>query len=81
MPGVPVELLPDDELVFQTGGPGGELADSDLPLARALLSKAAPPCFISFLNLERLFWNQILTCNSTPPAKEEETFRTQRKKS
>lgn len=66
MPGVPVELLPDDELVFQTGGPGGELADSDLPLASALLSKAAPPCFISFLNLERLFWNQILTCSPPP---------------
>lgn len=49
---------------FQPGGTGGEPADSALPLANALPSRAAPPCFISFLNLERLFWNQILTCKS-----------------
>lgn len=71
VPGVPVELFPDDEVVFQTGGTGGELADRDLPLAKALVSKAAPPCFISFLNLERLFWNQILTC---PPNKRKGTM-------
>lgn len=67
MPGVPVEVLPDDEVVFHTGGTGGELAESALPFARALLSKAAPPCFISFLNLDRLFWNQIFTWNTMKP--------------
>lgn len=56
------EPFPDEELGFQPGGTGGELAESARPLASALPSRAAPPCFISFLNLERLFWNQILTC-------------------
>lgn len=62
MPGVPDEALPEAEVVFHTGGTGGELPERALPLVRALLSRAAPPCFISFLNLERLFWNQIFTC-------------------
>lgn len=51
---------------LHTGATVGEPLDSPRPVARALASmEPLPPCFISFLNLERLFWNQIFTCRGT----------------
>lgn len=52
--GVPTEVLTlADE--FHTGATEGEPALSPRPLASALVSMLPPPCFISFLNLDRLF--------------------------
>ena len=65
MPALPEDAFPEAEEVFHTAGTGGEPPDRARPLLRAPLSRAAPPCFISFLNLERLFWNQIFTCNGS----------------
>lgn len=40
---------------FQTGARDGDPVDSPRPFAKAFVSIVPPPCFISFLNLERLF--------------------------
>ena len=47
--------------VLHTGATDGEPLDSPRPLASVLASIVPLPCFMSFLNLERLFWNQIFT--------------------
>lgn len=51
-----------DAETSQTGGSAGERGDSAAEPGRGSLSWGLLPCFSSFLNLERLFWNQILTC-------------------
>jgi len=51
-----------DAETSQTGGSAGERGDSAAEPGRGSLSWGLLPCFSSFLNLERLFWNQIFTC-------------------
>lgn len=51
---MPADVLTVDE-VFQTGATEGEPLDSPRPLASAPVSIVLPPCFINFLNLDRLF--------------------------
>lgn len=48
----------------QSGGMLGEQGDSEEEVCRCCCSSLAAlePCFMIFLYLERLFWNQILTC-------------------
>lgn len=46
----------------QSGGMLGEQGEREAALWRCSPSGALEPCFMIFLYLERLFWNQILTC-------------------
>lgn len=47
----------------QSGGMLGEQGESEEEVCRCCSpSGALEPCFMIFLYLERLFWNQILTC-------------------
>lgn len=46
----------------QSGGMLGEQGEREAAVWRCSPSGALEPCFMIFLYLERLFWNQILTC-------------------
>ena len=46
----------------QSGGMLGEQGEREAAVWRWSPSGALEPCFMIFLYLERLFWNQILTC-------------------
>lgn len=46
----------------QSGGMLGEQGESEEEVWRCSPSGTLEPCFMIFLYLERLFWNQIFTC-------------------
>lgn len=56
-PLVDIETSHKGGIPGEHGGPEAEAAWRCSP------SGPLEPCFIIFLNLERLFWNHIFTCN------------------